>query len=107
MIIEYRRYEVVPGMLGKLHNRFEHESVPLWEEHGIQPIGFWEAAVGTSNEVHYMLKWDDMATRESRWDAFQGDPRWLECRQATEKDGPLIAKATNALWRPTSYSPNK
>jgi len=27
-------------------------ALPLWERHGIKPVGFWEPVVGLSNELH-------------------------------------------------------
>jgi len=79
----------------------------IWERLGIRPIGFWEAVVGSSNELHYLLQWNDMAEREQKWDAFLKDPEWQEKRALTEQDGPLVAKTTNYFWRPTAYSPLK
>ncbi len=107
MLYEYRHYQAVTGKLPALHRRFAEITTRIWEKHGIRPVGFWEAVVGSSNELHYLLQWEDMADRERKWDAFQRDPEWQKARAETEVDGPLVARATNYFWRPTHYSPMK
>ena len=107
MLYEYRRYEASPGKLPALHKRFAEITLPIWQKHGIRVVGFWEAVFGTSNELHYMLAWEDLDDRERKWNAFQSDPEWLSARAKTEEGGPLVARLTNSLWRPTHYSPMK
>jgi hypothetical protein len=104
VLYEYRRYSIVPGKRAALSQRFEKVTVPIWEHHGIKAVGFWEPVVGLSNELHYLLAWDDMAEREARWNAFQADPEWISKRDQSEEAGPLQAKIYNELWIPTSYS---
>jgi hypothetical protein len=107
LLYEYRRYSIVPGKRGALAQRFENATVPLWERHGIKPVGFWEPVVGLSNQLHYLLAWNDLADREVRWSAFQADPEWISKRDQSELSGPLAANIHNELWTPTSYSPLK
>jgi len=107
MLYEYRRYEVMPGRLADLNKRFAEVTVPIWERIGIRPVGFWTAEVGTSNELHYILQWDNMADREHKWHAFQTDQEWQEKRTASEANGTLVARLTNSFWTPTRYSPMK
>jgi NIPSNAP protein len=104
-LFEYRCYEVVPGRLPALNRRFAEMTLGHFQRHGIQVVGFWEAVVGTTNELHYVLRFDDMAHRERAWGAFQADPAWQRDRQATEQDGPIVARVRNQFWRPTPYSP--
>lgn len=104
MLYEYRRYEVTPGKLGALNKRFRDVTLPIWKKHGIRAVGFWEALVGTSNELHYILQWESMADREARWNAFQADASWQAAREASEEEGPLVQRLTNSFWRPTPYS---
>jgi hypothetical protein len=33
------------------------------------------------------------------------DPDWHRVRAESEKDGPIVARVRNELWRPTPYSP--
>ncbi|MBV9327859.1 MAG: NIPSNAP family protein [Chloroflexi bacterium] len=106
-LFEYRRYEAVPGKLPALHRRFETTTLGFFKKHGIGVVGFWDAVTGTSNELHYILRFDDMAHREKAWGAFQADEGWTRARAETEKDGPLVARVFNQFWHATSYSPLK
>ena len=66
--------------------------------------GFWEAVVGKTNVLDYMLVWDNRAHREKAWNSFQSDPEWIKARRETEKEGPLVQSVTNMFLGPTSYS---
>ena len=104
LLYEYRRYEAMPGRLPDLLHRFENHTVRIWARHGIEPVGFWVAEVGTSNVLHYLLRWADMADREKRWTAFLADEEWLKTRAATEAAGPLVGRVVNEFWKPTGFS---
>ena len=107
MLYEYRRYEIVPGKLPEVHGRFAEVVMGFWEKHGIKVVGFWEAVVGGSNEIHYILQWENMADRERKWETFQSDREWLAARAKSEENGALVSRITNSFWRPTYYSPLK
>lgn len=107
MLYEWRIYEILPGRMGALNDRFQKVTLKLFEKHGIRVVGFWEAVVGTSNILYYMLAWQDMAERERIWNAFQSDPDWLQARAETEKNGPINQRITNIFLKPTPYSPMK
>lgn len=87
-----------------LQNRFATHTLGFWQKHGIEPVGFWLAEVGTGNVLHYLLRWADMADRDKRWTAFQADEEWIRTRAATEANGPLLVRVINEFWRPTAYS---
>jgi NIPSNAP len=106
MLYEYRCYDAMPGRLPDLHRRFETVTLRLFAKHGIEPVGFWVADVGASNQLHYILRWKDMAERAERWNAFAKDPEWQEGKTASEANGPLIARVVNEFWSPTHYSPS-
>lgn len=105
MIHELRIYDTVPGKLPALHDRFANTTLGLFEKHGIRAIAFWVDEVGISNRLTYILEWTDLAERDRVWGAFMSDPEWLSKRAESEKDGPLVARITATLMRPTPYSP--
>lgn len=107
VLYEWRAYDVTPGKMGALNNRFQNITLRFFDKHGIKVVGFWEAVIGSSNVLYYMLVWENMAHREKAWDSFQSDPEWIRARQETEKDGPLTVRVVNWLLRPTPYSPMK
>ena len=105
MIYESRIYTCIPGRLPALLKRFEEQTLKIWEKHGIKQLGFWTVLVGDgNNDLHYMLAWDSLADRETKWNAFQADPAWHKARDESEKDGLLIANINSAFLRPTAFS---
>lgn len=105
MIYEYRRYQAMPGKMGALNARFANHTLRLFQKHGIRVVGFWEAYIGTSNVLHYILAYDSLDARQKAWDAFTSDPEWLQARAESEKDGPLVAQLHAEIWKATPYSP--
>jgi len=105
MIYELRVYQPVPGQMPKLLARFGDQLLPIWEKHGIRPIGFWTTLVGkSSSEPTYILLWESLADRETRWTAFQNDPAWHKVRDVSERDGPIVASISNQILTPTAFS---
>jgi hypothetical protein len=105
MIYELRIYETIPGRLGALNNRFRNVTLKIFERYGIKSVGYWEDVIGISNRLTYILAWEDMAHRERSWNAFAADPEWLAARAKSEDDGPIVARVTSTLMKPTDYSP--
>jgi NIPSNAP len=105
VIYELRSYEVVPGRMGAMHARFKNHTLGLFKIHGIEVVGFWEAMIGTSNVLHYIVRFEDLAHRERAWAAFGADPEWQRVRAESERDGPIIARIRNEIWRAVPYSP--
>lgn len=105
MIHELRIYHCLPGRLPALLKRFETVTLDLWKKHGIRQAGFWTVAIGGSNQVlYYLVEWNSLAEREEKWAAFQADPEWQAKRAESERDGPILAKITNEILQPTSFS---
>lgn len=102
---EWRIYDAVPGKLPDLHNRFSTHTLGLFEKHGMENIGYWTEVFGTSNRLVYMLGYPSLGDREKSWAAFMKDPDWQKARAESEKNGTLVAKVSNRMLRPTSYSP--
>ena len=107
MLYELRVYEMVPGKMADINARFANVTTKLFAKHGIRVVGFWENVIGTSNQLIYMVAWESLAEREQKWDTFAVDPEWLQARAASEEKGPLVARVTNSILRPTPYSPMK
>ena len=85
--------------------RFETATLRIWEKHGIRQAGFWTTMIGKSNQdLTYLLAWESLAEREKKWSAFVSDPEWLAARDASEKDGPIVATLSSSILQPTSFS---
>lgn len=105
MIHELRIYHCAPGRLPALHDRFQTITLKLWEKFGIRPIGFWTTLTGPSNQtLTYMLQWDSLAERETKWNAFASDPEWLIKRAETEAVAIIVERIENQFLTPTGYS---
>ncbi|GAA4034206.1 NIPSNAP family protein [Actimicrobium antarcticum] len=105
MIHELRIYHCAPGRLPALHQRFETTTLAFWEKYGIRQVGFWTTLVGSSNQtLTYMLEWDSLADRETKWNAFASDTDWIAKRAASEAEGIIVERIDNQLMVPTTYS---
>ena len=108
MIYELRVYRCMPGRLPDLLKRFETATLKIWEKHGIKPAGFWTTVVGEDSlNLYYLLEWQSLAERERIWPAFMTDPEWVKARTESEKNGPILAQATNTILAPTAFSKMK
>lgn len=106
MIIETRIYHCLPGRLPALHDRFSTTTLGFFAKHGIQALGFWTTLVGPSNHaLTYMLRWESLAEREQKWNAFQADAEWIAKRAASEAERPIVERIENSFLIPTDYSP--
>lgn len=105
MIYELRVYRCLPGRMPALLNRFQTATLRIWQKHGIRQAGFWTTLVGESNhDLTYLVAWESLAEREQKWSAFQSDPEWIAAREASEKDGLIVANIVNSILQPTSFS---
>ena len=106
VLYELRKYEVMPGRLPRLLDRFGSFTVKKWAEHGFRLIGFWTPDVGGHNhQLIYMWAWESFEERTTKFNAWRANPeratKWAE----TEKDGPLVRRVYNQLLEPTAFSP--
>lgn len=105
MIYEQRIYTCLPGRLPALNKRFEAATLALWKKHGFRPAGFFTTLVGEdSNDLTYLLAWENLGERERCWAAFMADPEWHKAKAESEKDGPIVARIRNQILAPTAYS---
>ena len=101
MIHELRVYRAVPGRLNELIERFGSHTIPIFQRHGIRPLSFWTGQEpGQSNDLYYLLEWDDLAHQERAMAAFRADPEWQEVRARTEANGSLITGTDCTLLSP-------
>jgi len=105
MMYEMRVYRCLPGRLPALLKRFETITLKLWEKHGIKQAGFFTTMIGESNqELTYLLAWQSLAERDTKWTAFQSDPDWIAARAKTEEDGQIVANIASQFLTPTTFS---
>ena len=104
MIYELRIYEAMPGKMQSLNKRFADITMGYFDKYNMKTVGFWTEDIGTSNNLVYILAFDDLAHRERAWNAFRADEERSKLFAETEREGPLVAKVTNSILKPTYYS---
>lgn len=107
MFYELRQYQVAPGRMPALLERFRDHTVRLFTKHGIKSIGYWTYSIGGPNDtLIYLVAFESMEQREKAWDAFRADQEWAKIRAESEKGGgPIVIKVTNQMLAPTVFSP--
>jgi len=105
MIVELRTYHCAPGRLPALHERFTSTTLGFFEKYGIRQVGFWTNLTGATNQsLTYLLQWESLAERESKWNAFQADAEWIAKRAATEAQAIIVERIEVQFMVPTGYS---
>ena len=103
MIRELRTYDCHPGQMPNLIRRFEDHTRGIFDRLEIRYSDFW-ISTEDPNQLIYFFFWDDMAERDRKFPAFLADPEWIKVRDASQVDGPLLAKLPPAT-SPPSPSP--
>src|SRR4051812_11643425 len=108
-LFEMRTYTATEGKLDALHARFRDHTNKLFVKHGMELIGYWTPADGekSKNTLVYILAYPSREARDASWKAFSADPEWKAAREASEKDGKIVAKTESVFLKPTDYSPMK
>ncbi len=105
MIYEMRVYRPVPGRLPALLKRFEEHHAETLGEARHQAGRFLDhAGRRLQPRSEYLLAWESLADRERKWNAFRAIRPGHRPRDESEKDGPILANASNQILRPTAFS---
>ena len=105
-VFEMRIYYAHPGKMKALHARFRDHTTKLFEKHGMTNIGYWSPTDPKQAEekLIYVLAYPSKAAADKAWKDFREDPDWKKAREASEVDGPLVAKVDSVYMNPTDYS---
>jgi hypothetical protein len=105
MLYEFRKYDIIPGKGPALLDRFGTFTVPKWQDRGFRVVGFWTPEMGAySNQLVYILAWETLEERLSKFSAWRAEPERAKKWAETEKDGPLVRRVNNVLMEPTEFS---
>ncbi|MSQ96511.1 MAG: NIPSNAP family protein [Gemmataceae bacterium] len=104
-----RTYYAHPGQMNALHARFRDHTNKLFVKHGMTLIGYWSPmkAEDAEQKMIYVLAYPSKAAADKSWADFRSDPDWITARNASETEGPLVAKVESVFLNPTDYSPIK
>ena len=104
MLYELRKYEVMPGKMPTLLNRFGSFTVQKWQEYGFHLVGFWTPGFGgPNNQLVYIWGWESYEERTAKVGAWRASPERIKKWEETEKDGPLVRRVNNMLMEPTAF----
>lgn len=107
---ELRVYHTNDGKLKNLDSRFRDHTMEIFEDLGMQNIGYWhlmDDQSGAKNTLVYILGYKDKAARGKAWEKFGQDPRWKKAYAASIADGKLVNKVDSTQMMATDYSPTK
>jgi hypothetical protein len=105
VIYEVREYTTVPGRMPALVKRFREHTLGLFARHGMECtfISLTELGDNSTNELVYVMRFDDYADMAGKWAAFMSDPEWREVKQASEADGPIVAGIRRRVLNPAAF----
>ena len=103
MIYELRTYHVLPGTMAEYSKVFGEFVMPVFKKLGFRVIGVWQPVIGESDEFTYMLEFDSLADRETKFKALGKEPDMAPYRQQPTR----ISHITNKIFSPQPYSPLK
>lgn len=108
-VYELRTYTTLPGRLPALNKRFAEHTMKLFEKHGMKNEMYWVPTdvERKDNTLIYVVSHDSQEAADKSWKAFQADPQWHAARDASEKDGKIVAKVERVFMTRTDYSPGK
>jgi hypothetical protein len=66
MLVDIRRYTVVPGMLKAYLEVYEQHGLPVQRRHVGDPLGYFISEVGELNQVVHLWGYEDTADRQRR-----------------------------------------
>ena len=106
-LYELRIYTAHPGMLPALHKRFRENTMKLFEKHGMENVMYWVPTDEKlkDNTLIYILSHASHDAAEKSWQGFLSDSEWIKARDASEKDGKIVAKVEKRYMTLTDYSP--
>lgn len=111
MVYELRTYTTLDGRLPALNARFRDHTVKLFEKHGMTNVVYGtpidNEGKAIDNKLVYLLAHKSQEAARASFAAFGKDPEWVAAREASEKDGKIVAKVESQFLVPTDYSPMK
>ena len=105
---ELREYQAMPGKITNITERFGGFTCDAFTKHGFRQVGYWLNRMGGNDHVlTYMLAWESLDERVSKFDTFAKDPERARVFAESEKNGPIVEQVTVTMLRPTAFSPMK
>jgi hypothetical protein len=112
MIHQLRIYEIFESNKAAFHARFRDHAARIMKRHGFDIGAMWETTrqgkgdASARTEFVYLLAWPDEMAKTAAWDAFLGDPEWVEIKRRTAAEhGTLVGSIEDRILHFVPYSP--
>ncbi|RED58600.1 NIPSNAP family protein [Cohnella lupini] len=107
MLYELRVYDIHPGKMKVIQDRFRDHVISLFMKHDMKVTQFWEDFDEANNRLYYVVEHANMEMRNLNYERFRNDPEWIETKRITELDGPLVNKQESIFMKNTTFFENK
>lgn len=106
-VYELRTYTANDGKLDDLHARFRDHTLRIFEKHGMENVAYFAPTDDplAANTLVYVIAHESRAAAAASWAAFGADPEWIAARDASQVNGPLVARVDSVFMTATDYSP--
>ena len=105
---ELRMYKTVAGKRAELSDRFRDHTAAMFEQAGMENIGYWNAVTGddTDNTFIYMLGYPSLEARDQMWRTLGENPEFQRLIVAAERsdDRKLVDTIDARMLVPTEFS---
>jgi hypothetical protein len=103
MLVDLRRYTIVPGKLKAYLAVYESHGLPVQRRHVGDPLGYFISEVGTLNQVVHLWGYQNFEDRQLRRAAMEADPQWTIYKKMTAEGG-YIQQQENQLLLSAPWS---
>jgi len=105
-VYELRTYTAVEGRLPALLARFRDHTIPIFDKHGMESIGYWVPADAprSQNTLIYILRHKSREAATASWAAFRADPAWQKAQKESEASGKIVEKVESLFLTSTDFS---
>ena len=107
-VFELRVYKAVDGKRAELSDRFRDHTAAMFEEAGMENVGYWNAATGddTDDTFIYMLGYPTLESRDEMWARLGENPEFERIIISAERseDRALVDTIDARMLVPTEFS---
>jgi hypothetical protein len=105
-VFELRKYTMHPGKVEAINARFKNYTRELFQKHGIINIIYWYSVEenGKQPELIYLVSHKSEKSAKSSFNSFGKDKVWQMVRDASERDGLIVANIDSHFLKALPFS---
>ena len=107
-VFELRVYKAVDGKRGELSDRFRDHTAAMFEQAGMENVGYWNAVTGddVDDTFVYLLGYPTLEARDEMWSRLGENPDFQRIIIAAERsdDRKLVDTIDARMLVPTEFS---